>query len=88
MGHALDARPLLVRLQKRIEKYEGVTAATLVTDQLLHKQSVEAVRECIKALELVTDCLSKALTGGEVSATAASAALVAADEALAKYATQ
>ena len=88
MGHALDTRPLLVRLQKRIEKYEGVTVAPLVTDQALHKQSAEAIRECIKALELVTGCLSRALTAGEVSAAAAGTALVAADEALTKYAIQ
>jgi hypothetical protein len=38
----------------------------------------------ISALELVTDCLSKALTGGEVSAARAGSALTTAAELLAK----
>ena len=44
--------------------------------------------ELVLALASVTNCLSKALTGGEVSAAAAGAALIAADEALTKYAPQ
>jgi hypothetical protein len=44
--------------------------------------------ELVRALASVTNCLSKALTGGEVSAAAAGAALIAADEALTKYAPQ
>ncbi|MBT0626099.1 hypothetical protein KIH32_19470 [Pseudomonas fluorescens] len=40
--------------------------------------------ELISALELVSDCLSKALTGGEVSAKRAGSALVSATELLAK----
>jgi hypothetical protein len=44
--------------------------------------------ELVLALASVTNCLSKALTGGEVSAATAGAALIAADEALTKYAPQ
>jgi hypothetical protein len=51
MGHALDGRPLLVRLQKRIEKYTGCMAGPLATDVTLHQQSVELINELVWALK-------------------------------------
>lgn len=48
------------------------------------RESSANTQELISALELVTDCLSKALTGGEVSAKKAGSALVTAAELLAK----
>lgn len=48
------------------------------------RESSTNTQELISALELVTDCLSKALTGGEVSAKKAGSALVTAAELLAK----
>ncbi|WP_237882028.1 hypothetical protein [Pseudomonas sp. PGPR40] len=45
MGNALDGRPLLVRLQKRIEKYTGCLAGPLATDVTLHQQSVDLINE-------------------------------------------
>ena len=42
--------------------------------------SASNTEELVSALELVTDCLSKALTGGEVSAAKAGSALVTAAE--------
>lgn len=48
------------------------------------RDSSANTEELISALELVTDCLSKALTGGEVSAKRAGSALVSATELLAK----
>ena len=44
--------------------------------------------ELVIALAKVTQCLTAALTGGDVSAAKAGAALIAADEALTKYASQ
>lgn len=41
-------------------------------------------QELVSALDLVTDCLSKALTGGEVSAKHAGAALITASELIAR----
>jgi len=43
MSHALDNRPLSVRLQARIEKYTGVTVDPLVTDLALHTQSLAEI---------------------------------------------
>ena len=48
------------------------------------RDSSANTEELISALELVTDCLSKALTSGEVSAKRAGSALVSATELLAK----
>lgn len=48
------------------------------------RESSANTEELVSALELVTDCLSKALTGGEVSAKRAGSALVSATELLAK----
>ncbi|VVO63915.1 hypothetical protein PS870_00930 [Pseudomonas fluorescens] len=48
------------------------------------RESSANTEELVSALELVTDCLSKALTGGEVSAARAGNALVSAAELLAK----
>ena len=48
------------------------------------RESSANTEELVSALELVTDCLSKALTGGEVSAKRAGSALVTAAELLAK----
>ena len=48
------------------------------------RESSANTEELISALELVTDCLNKALTGGEVSAKRAGNALVTAAELLAK----
>ena len=48
------------------------------------RESSANTEELISALELTTDCLSKALTGGEVSAKRAGKALVTAAELLAK----
>lgn len=48
------------------------------------RESSANTEELVSALELVTDCLSKALTGGEVSAKKAGSALVSATELLAK----
>ena len=42
--------------------------------------SASNTEELVSALELVTDCLNKAITGGEVSAAKAGSALVAASE--------
>ena len=46
--------------------------------------SASNTEELVSALELVTDCLSKALTSGEVSAAKAGSALVAASELISK----
>lgn len=44
MSHALDARPLPVRLQKRIEKYDlAHRTSPLATDVHLHRQSLEEI---------------------------------------------
>ncbi len=53
MSNALDNRPLLVRLQNRIEKLhpEGHRGATPV-DVELHRQSVALVEDLKAALEL------------------------------------
>ncbi len=48
------------------------------------RESSANTEELVSVLELVTDCLSKALTGGEVSAKRAGSALVSAAELLAK----
>ena len=48
------------------------------------RESSTNTEELISALELATDCLSKALTGGEVSALRAGSALTTAAELLAK----
>ncbi|WP_157836068.1 hypothetical protein [Pseudomonas sp. H1h] len=58
MSNALDNRPLLVRLQKRIEKLdpEGHTGATPV-DVELHRQSVALVNELTAALKLIRENL-------------------------------
>ena len=48
------------------------------------RDSAANTEELISTLELVTECLSKALTGGEVSAKKAGKALVSAAELLAK----
>ena len=48
------------------------------------RESSANTEQLVSALELVTDCLSKALTGGEVSAKRAGSALVTATELLAK----
>ncbi len=48
------------------------------------RESSANTEELISALELATDCLSKALTGGEVSALRAGSALTTAAELLAK----
>lgn len=48
------------------------------------RDSSANTEELVSALELVTDCLSKALTGSEVSAKKAGSALVSATELLAK----
>lgn len=48
------------------------------------RESSANTEDLISALELVTDCLSKALTGGEVSAARAGSALTTAAELLAK----
>ncbi|WP_434577630.1 hypothetical protein [Pseudomonas sp. Z1-6] len=48
------------------------------------RESSANTEELISALELTTDCLSKALTGGEVSAKRAAHALVTSAELLAK----
>jgi hypothetical protein len=50
----------------------------------MSRDSSANTEELVSALELVTDCLSKALTGGEVSAKKAGSALVSATELLAK----
>lgn len=50
----------------------------------LGRETSASTEELVSALELVTDCLSKALTGGEVSAARAGNALVSAAELLAK----
>ena len=50
----------------------------------LGRETSANTEELVSALELVTDCLSKALTGGEVSAARAGNALVSAAELLAK----
>ncbi|WP_095148137.1 hypothetical protein [Pseudomonas sp. Irchel s3a18] len=51
MGNVLDGRPLLVRLQKRIDKYQGCTTKPLVTDIDLHQQSVSAIKVLLDALQ-------------------------------------
>lgn len=43
MPHALDDRPLLVRLNARIQKYQGCITKPIVTDTSLHQQSVEEI---------------------------------------------
>ena len=48
------------------------------------REAAATRQELVSALELVTDCLTKALTGGEVSAKRAGSALVIAAELLAK----
>ena len=48
------------------------------------RESSANTEKLVSALELVTDCLSKALTGGEVSAKKAGGALVSATDLLAK----
>lgn len=48
------------------------------------RNSAANTEELISTLEVVTECLSKALTGGEVSAQRAGSALVSAAELLAK----
>lgn len=48
------------------------------------REEAASREELISALEQVTDCLSKALTGGEVSAARAGAALTVAGDLLAK----
>jgi hypothetical protein len=48
------------------------------------RESSANTEDLISALELVTDCLSKALTGGEVSAAKAGSALTTSAELLAK----
>lgn len=50
------------------------------------RESSANTEELVSVLELVTDCLGKALTGGEVSAKRAGSALVSATELLAKQA--
>ncbi|MFJ2362522.1 hypothetical protein ACIPIN_02180 [Pseudomonas sp. NPDC087697] len=44
MPHVLDGRPLLVRLQKRIEKYDRAhRSSPLATDMTLHQQSADEI---------------------------------------------
>lgn len=78
MPRATDNRPLVDRLQKRILKKQGGSSDPQPSlgdrfltdsDSTLHLQSVKAIKERVGALVMVTDCLTKALTGGEVSAT-------------------
>ena len=38
MPHIFDGRPLLDRLNARIQKYSGCTTKPLVTDIALHRQ--------------------------------------------------
>ncbi|MDQ0654397.1 hypothetical protein [Pseudomonas cedrina] len=52
MGHALDGRPLIVRLQKRSEKYQQVgRSGPLAVDVHLHRQSVGAITELKQAIK-------------------------------------
>ncbi|UIN57625.1 hypothetical protein [Pseudomonas kribbensis] len=92
MSNALDSRPLLVRLQKRIEKLdpEGHKGATPV-DTELHRQSVVLVNELAAALKLTRENLRACqatihLTGGFDPAYVndAQAAMAVADAVLAK----
>lgn len=55
MPHALDGRPLLDRLNARIQKYQGCTTKPLVTDITMHQQSVEMINELAQVLKLLTD---------------------------------
>ncbi|MCU1736347.1 MULTISPECIES: hypothetical protein [unclassified Pseudomonas] len=41
MPHIFGSRPLLARLNSRIQKYSGCTTVALGTDIALHRQSVE-----------------------------------------------
>jgi hypothetical protein len=91
MGQALDGRPLLVRLQKRIEKYTGCLASPLATDVALHQQSVELINELAWALKQTRENLRACqatihLCGGFDPAYVndAQAAMKIADAALAK----
>lgn len=61
MSHALDGRPLAVRLQKRIQKFKGCTAQSLVTDMTLHQQALDEIERLtseggrlLKALSALT----------------------------------
>ncbi len=51
MGHPLDARPLTMRLQKRIEKYQQARSGPLATDVHLHRQSVDAITDLKQAIK-------------------------------------
>jgi len=59
MPHALDDRPLLVRLNARIQKYQGCTTKPLGTDASLHQQSVEEINR----LTAENQALRKGLSG-------------------------
>lgn len=67
--------------QDRCPPPEGYWAQTFWD---MGRDSAANTEELISTLELVTECLSKALTGGEVSAQKAGTALVSAAELLAK----
>jgi hypothetical protein len=91
MGHALDNRPLLVRLQKRIDKYQAGSTNPLSTDVTLHAQSIALITELAEALKLTRENLRACqavihLAGGFDPAYVndAQAAMKIADAALAK----
>ncbi|SAM35802.1 hypothetical protein BN1864_LIB5394:05849 [Pseudomonas sp. 1 R 17] len=75
MGHALDGRPLAVRLQKRIQKFQGCTAQSLVTDMALHQQSLEAITECVSALKALAAHYGDLRDGESLNVDAARSAL-------------
>ncbi|MCY1465833.1 hypothetical protein D9M71_840310 [compost metagenome] len=58
MGHALDGRPLLVRLKKRIEKHQSTRSSyPLATDVELHRQSMALIYELTAALKTTRENL-------------------------------
>ncbi len=91
MPEALNNRPLLVRLEARIQKYQGCATSPLVTDITLHQQSVDLINELAWALKQTRENLRACqatihLCGGFDPAYVndAQAAMKIADAALAK----
>lgn len=61
MPHALDDRPLLVRLTARTKKYQGCTGDPLATDIALHHQSADEIRRLAVIIEGLTSAAQEAL---------------------------
>ncbi|WMN15635.1 hypothetical protein QL104_19965 [Pseudomonas piscis] len=61
MPHALDDRPLLVRLTARTKKYQGCTGSPLATDIALHQQSIEEINRLTAITEELVSAAQEAL---------------------------